>query len=531
METRTLTDNARHARRLIAALSVLLLGAAILVAERAPAQEPETAPVPLSPAELEELVGSVALYPDDLLAIVLPASTYPLQIVQAARFLEDRAADATLQANPEWDDSIVALLNYPEIVRMMNEDLDWTWDLGAAVLADQAAVIGAVQAFRDRAYAAGNLQSDDRQVVTKEDEVIEIAPADPEVVYIPYYEPERVVVYHSTPAYYYYPYAYPLYYYPYPVGYGFSFGFFWGVTSAYSIGWYSHCVQVYHHSHVGHPYYHHPYYDYGPYYGRSGVVVNVNTGYASNVWRHDDHHGGPHPQHRAIRVAYEGRGEPRSDGTAYGFARTPSRTAGRSDAGAVTQTGVARQLGAAREGTGARPFAAAPSGTEPRSETTRSTATPERMLGGVARRDSRSDSASGEVRSGGRMLGRVATESPWRSREDFAAPETRTAPRANASRTPPASRSIAPPASTMPRANSAPRTSFTPQSSAPVRVAPAPRSSAAPQPRLGGVASRESAPQQSAPSSGRIGSDGRSAPSSARSGGGRAAPGGRTAQR
>ena len=140
METRTLTVDARHIRRLITALSVLLLGAAIFYAQRALAQEPE-APAPLTPAELEELVGPVALYPDDLLAIVLPASTYPLQIVQAARFLDDRANDATLEPNPEWDDSIVALLNYPEIVRMMNEDLDWTWDLGAAVLADQSAVI------------------------------------------------------------------------------------------------------------------------------------------------------------------------------------------------------------------------------------------------------------------------------------------------------------------------------------------------------------------------------------------------------
>ncbi|HEY7672871.1 MAG TPA: DUF3300 domain-containing protein, partial [Gammaproteobacteria bacterium] len=117
METRALTDNARHARGLITALSVLLLGAAVFYAQRAPAQEPEATPVPLTPAELEKLVGPVALYPDDLLAIVLPASTYPLQIVQAARFLEDRANDTTLEPNPEWDESVVALLNYPEIVR------------------------------------------------------------------------------------------------------------------------------------------------------------------------------------------------------------------------------------------------------------------------------------------------------------------------------------------------------------------------------------------------------------------------------
>jgi hypothetical protein len=530
METRTLTDNRHLARRLVAALSVLLFGLAIFFAGRAPAQEP--APAPLTPAELEGLVGRVALYPDDLLAIVLPASTFPLQIVQAQRFLDDRANDATLQPNPEWDESIVALLNYPEIVRMMNEDLDWTWDLGAAVLADQAAVITAVQAFRDRAYAAGNLQTDDRQVVTKEAEVIEIAPADPEVIYIPYYEPERVVVYHSTPAYYYYPYAYPVYYYPYPVGYGFRFGFFWGVTSAYSIGWYSNCVQVYHHTHVGHPYYHHPHYAHLPYYGRSGVVANTHTGYASNVWHHNDSHGGPHP--RQIRVAYEGYGQPRSDGTpagaAYGFARSPSRTAARSDAGDVTQAGIARQLGAVREGRSTRPFAATPGVQEDtRSGATRSATTPGSMLGGVANR-SRSDttgraaqSSRGEpgqnAREGGstrspvagsstppaavrpqnRTLGRVATENAWRSREDFRA-ESRSAPRTGS----------------RPSSGSGSRSSFAPQSSAPTRAAPAP----APRSSFGG-GSRESAPQRSAPSS--SSSSGRSSSSSSgRMSGGRA---------
>jgi hypothetical protein len=487
METRTLTVNATHIRRLIAALSVLLLGAAIFFAERLPAQEPQ-APAPLTPAELEELVGPVALYPDDLLAIVLPASTYPLQIVQAARFLDDRANDATLEPNPEWDDSIVALLNYPEIVRMMNEDLDWTWDLGAAVLADQSAVIDAVQTFRERAYAAGNLRTDDRQVVTDENDVIEIAPADPEVVYIPYYEPERVVVYHSTPAYYYYPYAYPVYYYPYPVGYGFRFGFFWGVTSAYSIGWYSHCVQVYHHSHVGHPYYHHPYYAHNPYYGRDGVVLNVNTGYASNVWRHDDHRGGPHPQHRAIRVAYEGRGGARSDGTAYGFARTPG-TASRSDGAAGTRSAdIARQLGAAREGRSPRPTAAPQSRLGGVASGSR-TGAPAREQPGTRPADGSAPSAA--VRSEGRMLGRVATESPWRSREDFRAEARGT--RDTGTRAAPPSRSPAPPASTSPRTSGASRSSFAPPASS--------RSDA--EPRSGGSGGgRESAPERSAPSSG-----------------------------
>jgi hypothetical protein len=500
-----MTVNARQVRRLVAALSLLLLGAAIFYAQRALAQEPEAAPAPLTPAELEELVGPVALYPDDLLAIVLPAATYPLQIVQAARFLDDRANDATLEPNPEWDDSIVALLNYPEIVRMMNEDLDWTWDLGAAVLADQSAVIAAVQTFRDRAYAAGNLRTDDRQVVTNEDNVIEIAPADPEVIYIPYYEPERVVVYHSTPAYYYYPYAYPVYYYPYPVGYGFTWGFFWGVTSAYSIGWHSHWLHVHHHTHVGHPYYHHPYYDHYPYYGRSGVVVHANTGYASNVWRHDNHHGGPHPRHREIRVAYEGYGQPRgdgyTDGQAYGFAGSSSRMAGRGDAREVTQAGIARQLGTVREGRSARPLAAAPGEIQARSGTDRATAATQSRFGGVASR-SRSDSGrtSQSSRSEGRMLGRVATESPWRSREDFRAEARGASP----------ARSVAPPASSPPPTSSGSSSSFAPPASSPSRAAPQSSRSS------GGS---ESAPQRSAPSSGARVSGGERASGSRMSGG------------
>ena len=85
---------------------------------------------PLSAEELGDLVGPIALYPDDLIAIVLPASTYPLQIVQASRFLAAREDGEGAQPSEDWDDSGVALLNYPEILDLMNRDLDWTWKLG-----------------------------------------------------------------------------------------------------------------------------------------------------------------------------------------------------------------------------------------------------------------------------------------------------------------------------------------------------------------------------------------------------------------
>lgn len=215
----------------------------------------------LEPAELEQLVGPIALYPDDLLAIVLPASTYPLQVVQAARFLEALESDPALEPDPDWDDAIVALVNYPEIVDLLNEDLDWTWRLGEAVAAQETDVVRAVERFRNRAYAAGNLKSDGYQTVREDEGLIEITPVSDDIIYVPYYEAERVVYRQPYRAYHYYPTAYPVYYYPYPSSYGFHSGFFWGVTTAFTIGWHSDHLRVFHHSYRGHPYYGRSYWD------------------------------------------------------------------------------------------------------------------------------------------------------------------------------------------------------------------------------------------------------------------------------
>jgi len=227
----------------------------------------------LQQTELQELVGPIALYPDDLLAIVLPASTYPLQLVQAQRFLEDLEEDPSLKPDENWDDSVIALLNYPEVVALLNEDLDWTWRLGEAVVAQQADVVGAVESFRDRAYAAGNLKSDTHQTVARSDGTIEISPVEDDVIYVPYYEPERVVRYQSRPVYHYYPRAYPVYYYPYPVGHAFNSGFFWGVTTAFTVGWLTDSVHVVHHSYHGHPYYGQRYWD-GWWYRRPTIQIH-----------------------------------------------------------------------------------------------------------------------------------------------------------------------------------------------------------------------------------------------------------------
>ncbi len=211
----------------------------------------------LSAAELEELVGPVALYPDALLAVVLPAAAYPLQIVQAARFLDALEEDASLTPPEDWDESVVALLNYPEVLRQLNDDIDWTLALGEAVIVQQADVLSAVQSFRDRVHAAGHLNSDSRREVVYEDDIIEIRPVDERVLYVPVYEPTTVVQRSVRPVYTYHVNPYPVYYYPYSDGYSFHRGFFWGVTSAYALGWshHRHRLHVVHHSFYGHPYY------------------------------------------------------------------------------------------------------------------------------------------------------------------------------------------------------------------------------------------------------------------------------------
>jgi hypothetical protein len=212
-------------------------------------------PTLLPPEELEALVGPVALFPDDLLGIILPAATYPLQIVQAARYLEQLETEPGLPVDEEWDNSIVALLNYPEALRLLNEDLDWTWELGTAVLNQQADVMTAIQQFRRQAFAAGNLASDNKQIISNDSDIIEIRPADPEVIYIPRYEPRQVIIYQSYPVYRYYPVGYPVYYYPYRPDYRFRTSFFWGLHTAFYIGWHTRHIHVYPYNYYRHPYY------------------------------------------------------------------------------------------------------------------------------------------------------------------------------------------------------------------------------------------------------------------------------------
>ena len=154
----------------------------------------------LSPEALEELVGPIALYPDALIAQILPASTFALDVVQAHRYLEDNGgkADEETIKKLEYDPSVLALMHYPEVLAMLNEDLDWTASLGDAVIVQQEDVMDAVQRFRKTVHDAGNLQTNEQQTVVTEvveaREVIIIQPTNPEVIYVPTYSPEVVVV-------------------------------------------------------------------------------------------------------------------------------------------------------------------------------------------------------------------------------------------------------------------------------------------------------------------------------------------------
>ena len=224
------------------AAMVAALFAAHVVAQ-APVAPTTAAAVP-SEQDLETLVGPIALYPDDLVAIILPASTNPLQIVQADRFLDKRKADPKAPVDEKWDDAVKSLLNYPEVVKKMSSDLDWTAALGEAVVADSGEVMAAVQAFRRKVNAAGNLKTDDKQKVVVEKEVITIVQSNPEVIYVPQYNPSTVVVYGGYSSWGYYPAPYPVYYYPYAPGAAFAAGIVWGAAigavwggGRYGCGW------------------------------------------------------------------------------------------------------------------------------------------------------------------------------------------------------------------------------------------------------------------------------------------------------
>ena len=177
----------------LVSLCSLLAAAAQPVPALAPASSPLTA------AQLERLVAPIALYPDPLVAQILMAATYPLEIVEADRWLqipanaalkEDALAAALQQQS--WDPSVKSLVSFPKVLRIMDSNLDWTEQLGDTFLAQQADVMDAIQRLRQRAQAAKSLASTPQQMVSTEDQEIIIEPVNPEIVYVPAYNPSCV---------------------------------------------------------------------------------------------------------------------------------------------------------------------------------------------------------------------------------------------------------------------------------------------------------------------------------------------------
>jgi len=147
--------------------------------------------------ELDQMLAPIALYPDDLLTQILMASTYPLEIVQAARWTKqnkDLKGDQLTEAleKQDWDPSVKSLVNFPDVLGRMNENLQWTQTLGDAFLAQQKQVMDTIQMLRKKAEEAGNLKDNPQQKVVKEQETIVIQSANPEVIYVPSYNPAVV---------------------------------------------------------------------------------------------------------------------------------------------------------------------------------------------------------------------------------------------------------------------------------------------------------------------------------------------------
>jgi len=237
----------RFGSALLSVLSVFIwLGGAALCSAQTPEAPP---PALLSPQQLDDLVAPIALYPDPLLAQVLAASTYPTELAQAQQWVSDhpdwQASRLVQEAkNQNWDPSVQGLVAFPQVLSYLTQNMNWTAQLGDAFLAQQADVMQAVQRMRQEAMAKGALHSTPQEIVSTQmqngQQVITIEPANPDVWYVPSYNPAYVW---GPPAWGVYPaLAYPAYgfgYGWYPgIDVGLAFGPWWGGLGWGGWGWY-----------------------------------------------------------------------------------------------------------------------------------------------------------------------------------------------------------------------------------------------------------------------------------------------------
>jgi len=173
---------------------VLLCALAVMaISTRAQIAVPPPMPAyqPLPSQQLDQLLGPIALYPDPLIAQILPAATLPTQIVLADRYVSGGGDPNQIDQQP-WDASVQALARYPEVLKWMDDNLNWTTELGQAFLYQQQDVMDSIQRLRQSAANFGNLQSTPQQQVINDGGNIEIIPSDPQVIYVPVYQPDQV---------------------------------------------------------------------------------------------------------------------------------------------------------------------------------------------------------------------------------------------------------------------------------------------------------------------------------------------------
>jgi hypothetical protein len=226
-----------------------------------PVQAAQVQAAQQTPEQLQQLVAPIALYPDALVAQILAAATYPDQVVEADRWLQQHANLKGEQLGKEvdkqpWDPSVKALTEFPSVLANMDKNLSWTSSLGDAYVNQQQDVMNAVQVMRDRAEKAGNLKNTSQEKVSKQGHTIVIEPVDPEVVYVPEYDPwlaygEPVGIW---PGWYWYPGLFfdgPGIAFGLGFGIGFFGGFGWG-WGHWGYDWHHHDILFDHHGYVSH---------------------------------------------------------------------------------------------------------------------------------------------------------------------------------------------------------------------------------------------------------------------------------------
>jgi Protein of unknown function (DUF3300) len=284
---------------------------------------------PQTPEQLQQLVAPIALYPDSLVAQILAASTFPAQVVEADRWLQahpDLKGDALAQTVDQqpWDPSVKALTAFPSVLGNMDKNLSWTSSLGDAYYNQQQDVMDAVQVMRQRAQTAGNLKTTSEQTVTTQGSTVIVEPANPEIVYVPAYDPWVVYGYPIAPWPYWYPYPGIWFGGPYlSFGVGFGIGFFggfgWG-WGHWGFNWPNHYV-IYNNNR----YYSRSttFYNRNNYYrggGERGVATNVQRGVSGSRGEYAEHSGGVYNRPGATTKPFNGNtqaargyGEPRGE--------------------------------------------------------------------------------------------------------------------------------------------------------------------------------------------------------------------------